>query len=60
VLAGVRVVELTDRANDIPPLLDRLRASGWDWVIHVTAHSKLVWRGPAAPNPRRVPWLPPS
>jgi hypothetical protein len=42
---GVRVVLLADRAYDIPPRLDRLRARGWDWVIRVKARSKLVWRG---------------
>jgi hypothetical protein len=42
--AGVRVVLLADRAYDIPPLLDRLAARGWDWIIRVKARSKLVWR----------------
>jgi hypothetical protein len=42
--AWVRVVLLADRAYDIPPLLDRLRARGWDWIIRVKARSKLVWR----------------
>jgi hypothetical protein len=35
---------LADRADDIPPLLDRLAALGWDWVIRVKARSTLVWR----------------
>jgi hypothetical protein len=41
---GVRVVLLADRAYDIPPLLDRLTARGWDWIIRVKARSKMVWR----------------
>ena len=41
---GVRVVVLADRAYDVPPLLDRLRARGWDWIIRVKARSQMVWR----------------
>ena len=41
----VQVVVLADRAYDVPPLLDRLAALGWDWIIRVKARSKLVWRG---------------
>jgi Transposase DDE domain len=44
---GVRVVLLADRAYDVPPLLDRLTALGWDWIIRVKARSKLVWRSEA-------------
>src|SRR5215217_655096 len=43
----VRVVVLADRAYDVPPLLDRLTALGWDWIIRVKARSKLVWRDDA-------------
>jgi hypothetical protein len=42
---GVRVVVLADRAYDVPPLIDRLAAVGWDWILRVKARSKLVWRG---------------
>jgi hypothetical protein len=42
--AEVRVVLLADRAYDIPPLLDRLAARGWEWVIRVKARSQLRWR----------------
>lgn len=42
---GVRVVVLADRAYDVPPLLDRLAALGWDWSIRLKAKSKLRWRG---------------
>jgi hypothetical protein len=41
---GVRVVLLADRAYDVPPLLDRLAAVGWDWIIRLKANSKMVWR----------------
>jgi hypothetical protein len=41
---GVRVVLLADRAYDLPPLLDRLTALGWDWIIRLKARSKLRWR----------------
>jgi len=41
---GVRVVVLADRAYDVPPLIDRLTARGWDWILRVKARSKLVWR----------------
>ncbi len=30
---GVEVLVLADRAYDIPPMLDRLTARGWHWVI---------------------------
>lgn len=40
----VRVVVLADRAYDIPPLIDRLAALGWDWIIRVKARSKMRWR----------------
>lgn len=36
---------LADRAYDVPPVIDRLTASGWDWIIRVKARSTLVWRG---------------
>jgi hypothetical protein len=42
---GVPVVVLADRAYDLPPLLDRLAARGWDGIIRVKARSKMVWRG---------------
>jgi hypothetical protein len=42
---AVRVVVLADRAYDVPPLIDRLAALGWDWIIRVKARSKLRWRG---------------
>jgi hypothetical protein len=42
--AGVRVVLLADRAYDIPPLIDRLAARGWDWIIRVKARSQMVWQ----------------
>jgi Transposase DDE domain len=41
---GMRVVLLADRAYDVPPLLDRLRAMGWDWIIRVKARSTMIWR----------------
>jgi hypothetical protein len=41
----LRIVVLADRAYDVPPLLDRLAALGWDWIIRVKARSKMVWRG---------------
>lgn len=51
---GVRVVLLADRAYDIPPLLDRLSARGWDWIIRVKARSAMVWReAEAAEQPLR-------
>jgi Transposase DDE domain len=43
----LRVVVLADRAYDVPPLLDRLTALGWDWIIRVKARSKMRWRGAA-------------
>lgn len=45
--ARLRVVVLADRAYDLPPLLDRLAALGWDWVIRIKARSKMVWRDEA-------------
>jgi len=41
----LRVVLLADRAYDVPPVIDRLTALGWDWIIRVKARSKMVWRG---------------
>lgn len=43
--AHLRIVLLADRAYDVPPLIDRLTARGWDWIIRVKARSKMVWRG---------------
>jgi hypothetical protein len=40
-----RVIVLADRAYDVPPLLERLTALGWDWIIRVKARSKMRWRG---------------
>jgi hypothetical protein len=37
--AGIEVVVLADRAYDVPPMLDRLSARGWHWVIRYKAHS---------------------
>lgn len=52
---GTRAVLLADRAYDVPPLLDRLAARGWDWVVRVKARSKMVWRGPdGAERPLRA------
>lgn len=52
---AVRVVVLADRAYDVPPVIDRLTALGWDWIIRVKARSKLVWRGEeAAEQPLRA------
>ena len=52
---GRRVVVLADRAYDVPPLLDRLAALGWDWIIRVKARSKMVWRdGAGAEQPLRA------
>jgi hypothetical protein len=42
--SGVRVLLLADRAYDVPKLIDRLTALGWDWIIRVKARSKMVWR----------------
>lgn len=42
----LRVVLLADRAYDVPPVIDRLTALGWDWIIRVKARSKMVWRDP--------------
>jgi hypothetical protein len=41
---GVRAVVLADRAYDVPPLLDRLAARGWDWILRVKARSTMRWR----------------
>lgn len=42
--AHLHVVLLADRAYDVPPLLDRLTALGWDWILRCKARSKMVWR----------------
>jgi hypothetical protein len=42
---GGRAVVLADRAYDVPPLLDRLAARGWDWILRVKARSTMRWRG---------------
>lgn len=34
---GLPVIVLADRAYDIPPMLDRLTARGWHWVIRLKA-----------------------
>jgi len=44
-LEGVRGLLLADRADDVPPVLDRLSALGWDGIIRVKARAKMVWRG---------------
>ena len=41
--ARLEVVVVADRASAIPPLLDRLQASGWHWVIRVTTTSSHRW-----------------
>lgn len=41
---GVQVVLLADRAYDIPPLIDRLTALGWGWILRVKARSTMRWR----------------
>ena len=41
---GVQVIVLADRAYDVPPLLDRLAALGWDWIIRLKAKSTMRWR----------------
>jgi hypothetical protein len=51
--AGIGVVLLADRAYDVPPLLDRLRARNWDWVIRVKARSAMIWRDAAGEQPLR-------
>jgi Transposase DDE domain len=43
----VRAVVLADRAYDVPPLIDRLTAVGWDWIIRLKARSKMRWRDAA-------------
>jgi hypothetical protein len=35
--SGAEVVVLADRAYDIPPFIDRLRAVGWHWIIRCKA-----------------------
>jgi hypothetical protein len=50
---AVRVVLLADRAYDVPPLLDRLTARGWDWIIRLKANSKMVWREAGVEHPLR-------
>lgn len=47
---GVRVVLLADRAYDIPPLIDRLTARGWDWILRVKARSTMRWRDATGPE----------
>lgn len=42
--AHLRVVLLADRAYDVPPLIDRLTALGWDWILRCKARSKMIWR----------------
>jgi hypothetical protein len=42
--AGVRVVLVADRAYDIPPIVDRLTAYGWHWVLRAKAGSSLCFR----------------
>jgi hypothetical protein len=42
---GVRAVVLADRAYDVPPLLDRLAARGWDWILRLKARSTMRWCG---------------
>lgn len=41
---GVDVVVVADRAYDIAPFVDRLRARGWHWVIRAKAASALRFR----------------
>jgi hypothetical protein len=43
---GLEVVVLADRAYDIAPFIDRLRARGWHWVIRAKADSALRFRDP--------------
>lgn len=42
--AGVPVLLLADRAYDVPPLVDRLTALGWHWVIRCKAKGTLRYR----------------
>lgn len=39
--ADVPVLVLADRAFDIPPFIDRLRARGWHWIVRLKARSSL-------------------
>jgi hypothetical protein len=41
--AGLEVVVVADRADAIPPLLDRLRAYGWHWVLRLTTTGSHRW-----------------
>jgi hypothetical protein len=41
---GVEGVVVADRAYDIAPFVDRLRARGWHWVIRAKADSALRFR----------------
>lgn len=41
---GVPVLLLADRAYDIPPLLDRLSARGWHWVVRCKAKGSMQFR----------------
>lgn len=41
----LRVIVLADRAYDVPGVIDRLTARGWDWILRVKARSQLRWRG---------------
>jgi len=38
------VLVLADRAFDVAPFVDRIRAHGWHWLIRVKAESELRWR----------------
>ena len=41
---GVEVVVVADRAYDLAPFVDRLRARGWHWVLRAKADSALRFR----------------
>jgi Transposase DDE domain len=43
------VIVLADRAYDVPGVIDRLTAVGWDWILRVKARSQLRWRDDADP-----------
>lgn len=58
---GIEVVVLADRAYDVPPMLDRLAARSWHWVIRYKAHSTTRFCRPSGrPVLRGDPSMPAS
>ncbi len=40
---GIPVIVLADRAYDVPSVVDRLTAQGWDWIIRLKARGTMRW-----------------